>query len=144
MSQTEPRPYVSIYVAIDTPDAPRLGGKPVRSVSWSARRFGREGAPVEFVITAHHGDGDLTTMLETQSQANPDLPAWVPRPPSGWLASLRMTAEPEPEPSLYPPIPGACTCEHLDDLTVVAFRLDCPIHGRAADAALLRTYGRAF
>ena len=89
------RPYVSIYVAIDTPDAPRLDGKTVRSVSWSAHRYPREGAPIEFVVTAHHphaddAEGCLTTMLETKSLASPDLPDWVPRPPVGWLASLEL------------------------------------------------------
>jgi len=91
MSQTEPRPYVSIYVAIDTPDAPRLGGKPVRSVSWTAHRFSHAGSVVEFGVYAHHGNGQLTRIVEAKAPATPDVPDWVPRPPAGWLASLKMT-----------------------------------------------------
>ena len=87
-----PRPYVSIYVAIDTPDAPRLDGKPVRSVSWSAYRFSRGGAQVEYTLTAHHSDTSLTTLGDGVDLPAilVDLPAWVPWPPANWLASLEL------------------------------------------------------
>lgn len=92
-------PYMSISVQLDTPDAPRVNGRPVRVVSWTATRY--PGGKPGFSVYAHHpesadpADAPLTVLLCTNSLANPDVPAWVPRPPSGWLASLRMTAEPD-------------------------------------------------
>ena len=136
MTQTSARPYVSIYVAIDTPDAPRLDGKTVRSVSWSAHRYPREGAPIEFVVTAHHphaddAEGCLTTMLETKSLASPDLPDWVPWPPANWLASLEL-----PSPETCHGQNGLCG---NDETLIDGLCEQC-----RNSAALLRTYGRSF
>ena len=93
-TQTDARaPYLSISVQIDTPNAPRIDGRPVRLVSWIATRY--DGAPAPtFRVYAHFVGTDephLTLLLETTSLASPDLPTWVPRPPAGWLASLKMT-----------------------------------------------------
>ena len=105
-TQTRAR-YMNVSVSIDTPDAPRVSGRPVTSIAWSATR---NMGPVEFRCYAHHpddgeGGNNLTVLLCTKSLASPDLPAWVPRPPAGWLASLRMTAEPD-RPYAGSPIPS--------------------------------------
>jgi hypothetical protein len=99
-TQTEARaPYLSISVQLDTPDAPRLNGRPVATVSWSAIRY--PSLPrVTFVVYAHYGDAaepHIFTLLRTEATTTPDVPAWVPKPPPGWLASLKMTAEPDPD-----------------------------------------------
>ena len=91
---------MSVSVQLDTPDAPRVNGLPVYRVSWCAARFASE-VGATFTVYAHHPGTDeprLSLLLQTEATTTPDLPAWVPRPPSGWLASLRMTAEPDPIP----------------------------------------------
>ena len=92
-------PYMSILVQLDTPDAPKLDGRPVHTVSWGAIRYDER--PVEYTVYAHHPDRAHALTTLTRGVDLPailaDLPAWVPRPPSGWLASLRMTAEPDPD-----------------------------------------------
>ena len=86
MAQTEARPYVSIYVAIDTPDAPMLDGKPVRTVSWTANRF--SSGHTNFTVCAHHACGHLVPLLDAESIDPALVPDWVPWPPANWLASL--------------------------------------------------------
>jgi len=87
------RPYMSISVQIDTPDAPPLDGRPVRLVSWSAIRYDR--GDVSYVIYAHHKDQakdkePLTEILRAEVIDPAIVPDWVPWPPAGWLASLEL------------------------------------------------------
>ena len=91
MTQTEARPYMSVSVQIDTPDAPPLDGRPVHLVSWIASRFSHSTEYAQYTIFAHHRDGgDLTTILDAKS-IDPDMvPDWVPWPPANWLASLEL------------------------------------------------------
>jgi len=127
-------PFMSVSVQIDPPDAPVLDGRPVRVVSWTATRYDR--GDVSYVIYAHHKDQaedkePLTEILRADVIDPAIVPDWVPWPPAGWLASLEL-GKPR------------CTCEHLGDLPVRSFRLDCPVHRTQANALLLRTYGRSF
>ena len=78
------RPYMSISVQIDTPDAPPLDGRPVRLVSWSAIRYDR--GDVSYVIYAHHKDQakdkePLTEILRAEVIDPAIVPDWVPWPP---------------------------------------------------------------
>jgi len=84
-------PYLSISVQLDTPDAPLVDGRPVHVVSWCAVRYG-DGEPAGITLYAHHvTEPYVTVLVRTENLATADVPAWVPRPPSGWLASLKMT-----------------------------------------------------
>ena len=85
--------YMSISVQIDTPDAPALDGRPVRTVSWTAIR--QDSGRVSYSIYAHHHDGakgkeSLTAVLYADALDRVTVPAWVPWPPAGWLASLEL------------------------------------------------------
>ena len=87
------RPYMQVSVQIDTPDAPALDGRPVRTVSWIAIR--QDSGDVQYRIYAHHtyvaeGQGPLTTVLLAESLDPAAVPDWVPWPPAHWLASLEL------------------------------------------------------
>jgi len=91
-TQTEARaPFTQVSVQLPAPDAP----PPVTSVSWVATRFSAGG--LETGVYTFADDCSCRTLATSNSLAAPDVPAWVPRPPSGWLASLKMTAEPDLE-----------------------------------------------
>ena len=93
------RPYMQVSVQIDTPDAPALDGRPVRTVSWIAIR--QDSGDVQYRIYAHHtyvaeGQGPLTTVLLAESLDPAAVPDWVPWPPAHWLASLEL-GKPDPD-----------------------------------------------
>jgi len=91
MTQTEARaPYMHVSVQIPTPTGPH---GPASAVSWSATRFG-DGL-VEIGVYVHPTVTTCQNIAKCAALTLPDVSAWVPRPPSGWLASLRMTAEPD-------------------------------------------------
>jgi hypothetical protein len=102
MTQTATRPYMQVSVQIDTPDAPALDGRVVRTVSWIAIR--QESGLVQYRIYAHHKDQakdkePLTEILRAESIDPAMVPSWVPWPPAGWLASLELD-KPDPAASL--------------------------------------------
>ena len=90
---TTTAPYMSISVQLDTPNAPKLDGRPVRLVSWTANRYDR--GDVSYVIYAHHKDQaedkePLTEILRAEVIDPAIVPDWVPWPPPSWLASLEL------------------------------------------------------
>jgi|SRR5665647_1337823 len=99
-TQTEARaPYTYVSVQLKSPDNPY---GPEAIVSWSATRY--SSGHVEIDVYVHTSPDKCQNIAHRDSLTLPDVPAWVPRPPSGWLASLRMTAEPEREPELVAPV----------------------------------------
>jgi len=84
---------MQVSVQIDTPTAPALDGRPIRTVSWIAIR--QDSGDVQYRIYAHHtyvaeGERPLTTVLAAESLDPAMVPDWVPRPPANWLASLDL------------------------------------------------------
>jgi len=84
-------PYLSISVQLKSPDNPY---GPEAIVSWSATRY--SSGHVEIDVHVHTSPDKCLRIAHRDALVTiEDVPAWVPRPPSGWLASLRMTAEPD-------------------------------------------------
>jgi hypothetical protein len=80
-------PYTQVSVQLDAPDAPYHDAV---VVSWAARRFTDGGCVVD---AYQHLDGSCTILAHADNLAAlPVVPAWVPGPPAGWLASLHATA----------------------------------------------------
>ena len=93
------RPYMSVSVQIDTPDAPALDNRVVRTVSWIATR--QDSGRVHYTIYAHRryvadGESPLATVLSAESIDPALVPDWVPWPPANWLASLEL-GKPDPD-----------------------------------------------
>jgi hypothetical protein len=136
---TTARPYMSVSVHIDTPDAPLLNGKTVQSVSWSASLSPWSG--LEYTINAHHPyrsddggtlDDRLTPVLRTKRVDPAIVPDWVPWPPAGWLASLELDAPAgifTPSPELvaggFIPDPAEWVHVHVPAAHAATFRGAC-------------------
>jgi len=83
-------PYTSVSVQLPAPSSP-YGDERV-SVNWSATRFS---SGLTEVIVGVFAGGRYTRLGSSDALTLPVVADWVPRPPAGWLASLRMTAEPD-------------------------------------------------
>jgi hypothetical protein len=110
----EPRaPFTEVTVQLDAPDSPYGTGT---VVNWDSTRF--SSGLIDTAVHVHTPQGDCIRLAGSHTLALPEVPAWVPQPPAGWLASLHATAVV----TSHIPDPSAFVAAHMTAGHAASFR----------------------